>query len=217
MFREGVRMLKQEKNQRIISLILNILIVILEIIAFNLSLGRNGWSMFLFYTEDSNYFAAIACFLMAIYQYKSLKVKHGVIPNGVKILKYMAVCLLSVTFMVVIFILSPMYGGIKGYQMMLFNGSMLYQHLICPILAFISFIYFEKGLHLNKRVAIKALIPTFTYAIILIILNVLKVTTGPYPFLMVYKQTIYLSFFWIILIMGGSFGFAYLIWYLNNK
>jgi hypothetical protein len=210
-------MLKKERSQRIISLILNILIVIFEIIAFNLSLGRNGLGMFLFYTEDSNYFAALACFLMAIYQYKSLKAKRGIIPNWVKILKYMAVCLLTVTFIVVVCILSPMYGGFKGYQMMLFDGSMLYQHLICPILAFISFIYFEKGLHLNKRVAIKALIPTVIYAVILIILNILKIVVGPYPFLMVYKQAIYLSFLWVILIIGGSFGFAYLVWYLNNK
>jgi len=49
------------------------------------------------------------------------------------------------------------------------------------------------------------LIPTIIYAIISIILNILKVMDGPYLFLHVYNQPIYASVLWIIGILGGAY------------
>lgn len=206
-----------EKRKRIISAILNIIIVIFEIIAGVLSFKTNQFKMFVFYTEDSNYFAGFASLLLAIFQIKSILHKKGEIPISVKILKYISVCLLMITFTVVIFILCPMYGGLDAYKIMLLSGSMLYQHLLCPILSFISFAFFERGFELNKKATFIALIPTCIYAIILILLNVFEIVKGPYPFLMVYNQPFYISCLWVLLILGIAFVFANIIWKLNNE
>ena len=70
-----------------------------------------------------------------------------------------------------------------------------------------------KGLKDNFR----AIYFTLIYAAIFITLNILKVYEGPYPFLMVYKQPVYMSIIWFILIVGGAFGIGKGIMWVKNK
>ena len=58
---------------------------------------------------------------------------------------------------------------------------------------------------------------TIAYAIVFITLNILKVYEGPYPFLMVYKQPVYMSIVWFILIVGGAFGIGKGIMWIKNR
>ena len=172
--------------------------------------------MFMFYTEDSNYFAGIVCLILAIFQINEL-INGKEIPKIIRLLKYVAVCLLMVTFTVVIFVLAPMVGGVDGYKMLLLNGSMLYQHLLCPIFALSSFVHLERKNKIPKNYTFISLIPTIIYAVIMIILNILKIIEGPYPFLMVYRQSILMSIVWFILILGGSFIFNNILRVIVNK
>ena len=98
-----------------------------------------------------------------------------------------------------------MYNFNYGY--MLFEGSMLYHHLLCPVLTIITFIFFDHLKDISKKDTIRGLYLTFIYAIILIILNLIDIIVGPYPFLMIKKQSIMMSVIWFIVIIG----FAYLI------
>src|SRR5574344_533991 len=170
------------KKKQIIALILNLAVVICEIIATSLSIHQNGFKLFQFYTEDSNLFALLACLILSIYLIIGLIKKKYYVPKWVTTLKYFATCFLTITFLVVIFILIPMMS--KAYPgaalAFLTRGSMLYQHLICPILVFISFVFIE-SIPLTKKENILSLLPTIIYAIILIILNILRVVEGPYP------------------------------------
>jgi hypothetical protein len=165
--------------------------------------------MFMFYTEDSNLFAMFVCAAMAVSTIISLK-KHKDIPKYIQILKYMATCCLAVTFIVVIFILAPMIGE-NGFKIMLLGNSMLYHHLICPILAIISFVFFEATPPMNYKHTILAMIPTVIYAIITITLNILKIMAGPYPFLMVYNQPICMSIIWFSVILIGAYAIALIL------
>lgn len=180
------------------SLIFNIILVILGIIGFIISIKNVHLSLFVYYTQDSNIFAFI---ISGIYVYYLLKEKE--IPVWLNILKYIAVTSLMVTFLVVIFILAPMFGF--NYVYFLFVGANLYYHFLCPIIAFISFVFFEEYEIKGYKENLLATSFTGIYAFIFIILNILKIVDGPYPFLQIYKNPIYMSVLWFFLIVGGSF------------
>ena len=201
------------RHRLIGALCLNLLIVILGVIALILSLNEQGIGSFLFYTRDSNYLAVVVSLLFCIYAVRELQGKSE-IPEWIYVLRYIAVSCLMVTFFVVIFVLMPMMED--NALFMLYSGSMLYQHTLCPLLAFISYFVLEIRQALIKADIIKALIPTLTYAMITIILNVCRVIEGPYPFLMVYAQPWYVSVLWLIIILGIAGLLAFAVWGLHN-
>lgn len=203
----------EEKNKLAAALCVNALIVLFEIIALILSLKDQGFENFLFYTQDSNYLAMAASLFFCIYALKKLRGK-GDIPKWIYSFRYITVSCLMVTFFVVLFVLMPMMD--ENPFFMLYGGSMLYQHTFCPILAAFSFFAFEVTDKLPKKEILKALIPTLSYALIGIILNICKVTEGPYFFLMVYAQPWYASVIWCIVILGIAGFLASVVWVLHN-
>lgn len=177
----------------------NALIVVFELIALVLSLIDQGLASFQFYTQDSNYLAMAASLCFCVCGARQLRGK-GEMPGWVRSFRYVTVSCLMVTFFVVILVLMPMMGENAAY--MLYGGSMLYQHTLCPVIAAVSFFVFEPVERLPKREILKALIPTLVYALVSIILNLCRVMEGPYPFLMVYAQPWYASVIWCVVILG---------------
>lgn len=197
-------------NKRKISLSLNIIIIILELIGFLLTIKENGRLGIEYYTEDSNILALISSSIFVIYILFNKK-----IPKYLKLLKYTSTICLTVTFLVVIFILAPMYNF--NYGFLLFHNELLFHHLLCPIICIISFIFFD-GMQ-EYRIIDNILVTSVTllYGLILIILNIKKVVDGPYPFLKVYNQPIYISIIWAISIISFSYLIALLLRKLNKK
>ncbi|MDD2981490.1 MAG: Pr6Pr family membrane protein [Hespellia sp.] len=204
-----------KKHNIIIGLALNLIVVILEIIGLVMSIQQHGWGLFQFYTQDSNIVAMLACGLMAVNQLLCLTGKKSQAAESAVRFKYIAVCLLMVTFLVVIFVLAPT-SKMGGYKVMLFHGTMLYHHFLCPIIAFVSLILFESDVEIRSKDVKIALVPTIIYAVTAVILNVLHVMTGPYPFLMVYNQPFFMSVVWFILIIEGAYIIAGLIRRIMN-
>ncbi len=202
-------------GRRIASLILNAAVAVLGTVGVVVGLPANGASLFQFYTQDSNIFAALACALCAVYTASSL-LGGAAVPMWVHKLKYFATCCLTVTFVVVVAVLSPMEGR-DGYRIMLLSGSMLYHHLLCPLLALGSFLLLEGEPPLPRKATLQALIPTLAYTAVIIALNLLHVVDGPYPFLRVNEQSVGASLFWFVVIVGGAYGLAWLIWLVNAK
>ena len=211
----------------IVALAINIILVVIGLIGLIETIIGFGNPALEYYTQLSNYFALISATIYTIYLYKNIKaktiennnnkeIKDTTIPKWVSILKYSSTLSLLVTFLVVVFILTPMFG-LKSFSWMLLQGTNLYFHTICPILTFISFIFFEKHNIKGLRDNIRAMYFTVIYAILFIILNILRVVKGPYPFLMVYEQPVYMSIIWFILIVGGAFGLSMLIMWIKNK
>ena len=183
--------------------ILDTVITVLEIISMHIVFSSNGLFGFAFYTHDSNIIALIACLLSAAYSFRYLKSDRPV-PQWTGVLKFAAAAGLTLTFLVVVFVLAPITGGgLNSYRMMLTTGSMLYQHLLCPILIVISLLIQKP--QLPKRTVLWAIIPTLVYAAVLVILNLAHLVSGPYPFLMVYDQPVYMSVVWMIVIVGGAY------------
>ncbi len=199
------------KRNTLLSMTINAVIVILEAVAIVLSYREMKTGMFVYYTVLSNIFLAVSSLLVCIFSVPVLQGKKDTLPAFVSRVKYMATCVVTVTFLVVLFILAPTTAGEnpiwKNLLYLLLHGSMLYMHFICPVLAILSYTAFEKPLPYNRRLPLFAIIFTLLYAAVLIPLNIAEKVRGPYPFLMVREQSILASFFWAVAIPG----FAYLI------
>ena len=190
-----------------VGIALNILLIILEIIALIQCQNAFGSLDLRYYTIDSNIFALISAIL---YVYTRKK-----IPKAVQLAKYSSTLSLLITFLVVIFVLYPMYDF--NFQLMFLDGSNLLMHIVCPLIALISFIFFEEiDLDNSFRNNVGSLYFTIVYAIILISLNILRVLVGPYPFLEVYNQPVFMSVLWITGIMIAAFILSRLLMMLKK-
>lgn len=199
----------------------NLLIVIFEIIALVLSIKRHGIRVFKYYTEISNYFALIVSAIFCIYAIFS---KNG-IKSWVVYLRYIATVCLTITFVVVSLVLIPMYPA--SFNFLMFNGSSFFHHLACPVLSIISFLLFENQMCLKKFSIVFPIIPTLLYGVICIVLNILKVLEGPYPFFYVYDISwvvcavsavaILLTTFLISFVFYKIFNMVYEIKIFKNK
>lgn len=206
---------KNMTNKKTASIIINIGVALLEIAALILTICTHGAGLLTYYTNDSNIFALFACAILAGYQIREAKSGKAV-PNWALWLKYTAACLLTVTFLVVACMLAPM-NGAQGYVMMMFSGSLFLQHFFCPLVVLFSFIFLEPAPQFTMKDTWYALIPTGVYAVILVILNLVRKVTGPYPFLKVYDQPVWASILWIIVIGGAAFLVAWGVRAANAK
>lgn len=199
--------LRKNNRRAICAFCANLLIVVLEFVALILSCMEHGVENFHFYTQGSNYLTMAASLLYCIYAIREIS-RGEELPRWLHSFRYISICCLLVTFFVVLIILMPMSGENALY--MLYGGSMLYQHTLCPILAVFSFFAFEGKRMLPKTEVVKAMIPTFLYAFIMILLNTFQVLEGPYFFLMVYRQPWYISAMWclVILCIAGFLAFV---------
>lgn len=202
-------------QKKIASVIINALIVILEAVAICLAFKEMAFGMFVYYTVLSNVFLLVSSLLLVIFSFSSKE------PSFVSRMKYMSTCVVAVTFLVVVFILAPTTNVtpyentsiLTNLKYLLFKGSMLYMHFICPVLAIFSYTVLEKPEVYRKDLPLFGMIFTLVYAAVLIPLNALGIVRGPYPFLMVRDQSILASLIWFVVILG----FAYLIaWTINR-
>lgn len=181
-------------EKRNVSIALSIIIIILEIIALIVCYNSFGINL-AYYTIDSNIFLLISTILYL------LTINN--VPKIVQLLKYSSTLSVFITFLVVVFVLYPMYDF--NFQFMFLDGPNLYMHVLCPLLAVISFIFFDSNeIENSLKNNLRSLYFTIIYAIILISLNILNVVSGPYPFLKVNQQSPLMSLFWIVLILGGA-------------
>ena len=192
------------------SLIINSVIVVLEIIALIISTKNLGYLGLEFYTVDSNILALISSLILVIYLLTNKK-----IPRWLSLFKYIATLGLTLTLIVVLFILLPMSNF--NYSGLFLKGVMPLHHLICPILGIVSFIFYDNLGKFDKKDGVFSLIFTFVYGIILIILNIAGKVSGPYPFLMVKNQSLLASIIWIIIIYALTFFISYVLRLLRNK
>ncbi len=199
--------------------VLNVVVVALEMVGFAITFGRpDGVEHLKYYTQESNLLLLVACFVAALFQWPALRYGRD-IPIGVRLLKYVATCCIAVTLAVVLLVLSPSEvpaRGCAGYFDTLWGDTNFYFHFVCPILAIVNFVFFEKDAAFRPRVALVALLPTVLYAAIAMALNIARLTVGPYFFLHVYEQPVYMSVFWCVVVLGGAYALAYALYRANK-
>ena len=181
--------------KRKLSIILNALIVLFELYSLTLLFHNEGRVVIEYYTVESNILALISSTAFLIYLVRNEKIN-----KFVKVLKYVSTVALVITFIVVIFVLLPMFDF--NYQFLLLDGVMLYHHVLCPALAFISFVWFDDLGKYKKKDVYYPVIFTLLYGFVMIMLNFLLVVDGPYPFLRVYELGMLHSIIWFLLLIG---------------
>ena len=197
-------------NKKKASLLFNVLIVLFEIIGFIIFTKLNNKISLEYYTEDSNILALISSLLFTIYL-----LKENRIPRWLQVFKYMTTICLTITFVVVLVVLGPMNNF--DYSFLLFDKALFIQHLVCPILSFITFTLYDDIKPLNIIDNIIGLLWTILYSIVLIILNFFEIVSGPYPFLMVRDQELSISLAWSISLFAVSYLIALLLRILVQK
>ena len=111
-------------KKRDVSLLINLLIIVFEIVGLISNYLYNSRIDIEFYTEDSNILLLICSTLFVYYL-----IKRKSIPKWLHIFKYLATVCVTITFIVVLFILAPIYNF--NYGLLLFGNTMLFHHTIC--------------------------------------------------------------------------------------
>ena len=185
-----------------------------EIVGLILSIQHYKFKVFQFFTEISNYLALIISLIFCLISALSLK-KSCQIPKWVHFLRYTATVCLSLTFIVILCVLSPLYPDKFVYWM--FTGSGIFHHTLCPLLSIISFVFFENYHQLKKKSIFLSLTPSLIYGIICILLNILEALTGPYPFFYVRELPLYVSIPSLLGVVLCTLAISFALYKINNK
>ena len=190
-------------SKKKLALIINIIILLTELFAFGRSIVVDHGIDLEYYTNDSNIIALISSLLFIIFYNKD--------KEFVKDIRFIATSCLTVTFLVVIFILCPMYDF--NYKLLMFTDNFFIFHTLVPILSIFSYIALEDRSKKNYL----CLLFTIIYAITIIPLNILKIVDGSYPFLKINDQGVIPTLLWGLLIIGGNYLLGILLNTLNKK
>ena len=132
----------------------------MEIVGFFYAFGDLGFGTLIYYTQLSNLFAFFVVSVYIVFEIRQIK-KGKQFPKILKTLKYVATCVLTMTFLIVVFVLAPFSG--YSFPFLMFVSSMLYHHTLCPILAIITFLFFENYDRFTRKENFYALLPTLLY------------------------------------------------------
>ena len=177
----------------VFAVIINWIILVLGAVNFASVVPKRKAAAFAFYTQLSNYaaLAAAIVFLLAL--------KFPELSFAAALLRYLASCMLGMTFFVVMAVLIPMGAGVKN----MLWGSGFSVHLAVPVLSVISTLLLENDPDPNFL-----LIPplvTLIYGIIMMILNYQGKYDGPYPFFWVRRQSKRATVLWTAALFAAVF------------
>lgn len=162
----------------------NILLIVLAGLGLYFSIvDKNA---FLYYSDNAGMFALGASILYVIIVLAKKE------PNFLCLaLRYVSNTCLVLT-LVGTFYVATTTG--ENYLDSFIKGSHLFNNLLCPIVSFVSFTMFEGDRRLNKKKTIwYALIPTVIYGIIMLVCNLTNTFTGPYSFMMINDNPVYVT------------------------
>lgn len=210
------RGISKDNKMRIINCLAMLVIAIVELIGFVRSFSNNKFGMLVFYTQDSNLILLVVALIYVLY---SVINRNREIPKWILLAKYIATCLVTVTLITVMFVLAPMYApaGGKIVLWLFVGGANLYHHVLGPIFAIAAFLALEKEYVPAKKDALLAAVPTLVYAIVTALLNALYILHGPYPFLYVHEQPLWMSVMWFVLITGMAYLLALALRAIKKK
>lgn len=162
----------------------NILLIVLAGLGLYFSIvDKNA---FLYYSDNAGMFALSSSIIYVIIVLAKKE------PNFLCLaLRYVSTACLVLT-LVGTFYVATTTG--ENYLDSFIKGSHLFNNLLCPIVSFVSFTMFEGDRRLNKKKTIwYALIPTVIYGIIMLVCNVSNTFTGPYSFMMINDNPVYVT------------------------
>ena len=98
------------------SFAINIAVIILEIVGLSISISERKWKIFAYYTQISNIIALVSSVFFVVSQSSIVTIT----------LRYLSSCMLTMTFLITLFVLVPMGGG---FRKLMLSGNGLYHHI----------------------------------------------------------------------------------------
>lgn len=181
--------------------ICNLILLAMEARGLSLSFSGKGWKPLVFYTVLSNLMAALSSALLLLFGQ----------TGWVAALRYLSICMLVMTFFVTTCVLIPQSGELKA---MLFSGSCLYHHLLCPVLATLSYLLWER--HAGAAAIWLPVGVTLVYGSLMLCLNYRRRVDGPYPFFKVYEQSAAATVLWFIALLAAVSLLSAGVWLLGK-
>ncbi len=160
---------KQNQRQCIFSLISALIVVLCTCtgVVMNLTtlhdenFDHMGIQTFCMFTVNSNILAAIGMVLVVPYTIDGLRKHYYHLPNWLVAFLMAGVVSVTLTFLVSLFILSP----VKGFRL-IFTGSRFFLHGVGPILSFLAFSFFITDHRVTLTECFQSLIPILIYAFV---------------------------------------------------
>ena len=180
---------------------INLILVLLEMIAFLHDVYAFKLGLFEWYTVDSNVLQLIVSGLVVY-----CVIKKKPYPKYLTVLHFISAVGLTVTFLIAAFVLAPE-GGIAYY---FFGDVAPINHLIAPLLSIISLLFLEKTQKLPMWIIILPAAASLIYGVIALILNAVRIMDGPYFFLKVYDQPAGTIAIWFAVIAVLCLGLAFI-------
>ena len=181
----------------------NLVLVILEIIAFIHDVYAFKLGLFEWYTVDSNVLQLIVSGFVVFYC-----LKEKPFPGLLTVAHFISAVGLTITFLIAAFVLTPE-GGIAYY---FFNDVAPINHFIGPLLSVMSLLFLEKAEKLQLHIIIWPAAASLLYGVIALVLNALRIMDGPYFFLKVYEQSAGVIVTWFAIIAALCLGLAFLLY-----
>ena len=128
--------------------------------------GFTGIHSFRFFTVLSNFFVAIVAVMVIVRDIKNLVHDSYDYPTWLITLKHVATTAVTITFLTVLLFLAPSFAiAGKGYFTLLL-GTHCYMHVLNPVLAILSYVFFESCHNINLKQSLYGLLPVAIYAVI---------------------------------------------------
>lgn len=191
-------------------LILNIILLVASLIGLILAMVYSKYHVLelKYYTLCSNLLAFISSILYII-NYCT----NGKINNILRFIKINSANMLTVTFLVVIFVLMPTNNWNILFFLVLRSAAFV--HFIVPILAVVSFVFFEEYEYSKKEKILFGISLSILYIIIISILIFARAIIPPYNFLDYYNVSPIFSILVLVFIVLLVIGISFL--YTKNK
>ena len=154
----------------IINLLTFLLVVTGTIVMFTIGSGalqNKGFTVFKFFTFQSNLFMGAIAFIYAYYQFLIIKGKQDKIPHLLMVFNHVAVTAVALTFTIVVAFLAPGYGFLLMY-----TKANLFFHAIVPLLAMANYMFLEKECQISFKETLPSLIPSVLYGTVYFIIVV---------------------------------------------
>ena len=119
----------------ILSILLNLINTGSVVIVLGIALRKNpSGALFRYFTVLSNILCAVSSFMVAVFRIT------GILPEAILLFKYAGTAAVTVTMMTVLLFLGPIVYDYKS----LLSGGDLWLHLICPLLAIVTYLIWDK-------------------------------------------------------------------------
>ena len=193
-----------------VSIVINALILGLVIFAtsnsifhfFDVTPYEASPNVYLFFTNWSTALAALSAAGALFCIFKGIR-----FPRLLMLMKYASTMMLTVTFLIVVFLLCPT----SGWHLLLDIEASIMSHLFVPILVAVDFLFLIDADAPVRKDAVLTLVPSVVYFVFIITFLLISGNDdlAPYPFLKIHSQPLYVT----ILVPLVLIVFEYLISY----